>query len=107
MGDIDTEKFETADIVLNGTDIRVTFSVWHDIVLHGILASPPDHERPISFTKDLLDHFNVLQRDTSRVFALPDLFIDFYKKETKTPDVLLMSPATAYCLYLQSKEVRI
>ena len=106
FGNAVTTKFEAADIQLveGGLDsVRLSFYYWPDIFLFD------DHDifRDFNFTRTMLDHWNILEQDTSTLFEfhIHEIHGDSLKREETRPDVFLMNPATAYCLFQQTEPV--
>jgi len=104
MGDPDTHKFEYADQHLNNTNVRVTFQSWQDILMAGPMTDGETHFRRPTFTKEVLDYYNLLAPGTSQPLEYPNIHLEKKKIETSAPDVFIFNPATAYCLYQQSEE---
>ena len=100
---LDTQKFEYADVEIKG--LRLSFLSWPDIVLAGVIAKAPEYERPIEFTKQIFDHYKIFPSSTSKPVVIDELRLNLTRAETSSPDVVVMSPATAYSLYLQKTEV--
>ena len=101
-----TTKFETADVQLEdgvSDSVRLTFHFWPDI----FLFAEKDIFRDFNFTRTMLDHWNILERETSTPFEfhILETYGDLLEKEETRPDVFIMNPATAYCLFRQTEPV--
>lgn len=103
----DTQKFEHSDSMLNKTRIRMTFQSWQDMLVLGPAVEGDDNRRSEYFLKLTLDHFNLLEANTSA--PLVDLALNLVDElnttELTAPDVFVMNPAAAYAIFQQTVEV--
>lgn len=95
----DTSKFEQSDTFIGDNNIRLTFQAWNDMI-HDTY-----NERDDSIIKQFLDHFNIFDPKTSKPLDFPDMLLQIDEIETDRPDVFVMGPAIAYCLFKQTTEV--
>jgi len=98
----DTEKFEQLDSNLNGTVARITFQSWQDMLVAGPELYGYEYLRSPAFLQLMLDHYNLLQPNTSSPLEVVDVNLFLDETEPTAPDVFIMNPASAYALFQQT-----